>query len=52
MSENKWGQKQIRGLVYDLTHLDPFTLDAIPGDLKAATLKVRVSFDSHTFTRE
>lgn len=48
----RWGKKQISGVIYDLTHLDPFLMDVTPKAKKAPTYKVRVSFGCHTFTRE
>ena len=47
-----WGRKQIAGVVYDRTHLDPFIMDVTPKAQGAVTYKVRVSFGCHTFTRE
>jgi hypothetical protein len=46
-----WGKKQIAGVVYDLTHLDPFDVEVNPGHAGAQTYKVRVDFGAHTFTR-
>ena len=47
-----WGKKRIAGVVYDLTHLDPFDLDVTPSYQGAPTYKVRVTFGHHTFTRK
>jgi len=43
-----WGRKKIAGTVYDLTHLDPFTLE-IPRS-NGESLRIQVQFGSHTFT--
>lgn len=48
----KWGKKQIAGVVYELSHLDPFFLDVTPKADDAPIYRVRVSFGCHTFTRE
>jgi hypothetical protein len=47
-----WGKKQIGGLVYDLSHLDPFLMDVAPRADSAVPYRVRVSFGCHTFTRK
>lgn len=47
-----WGKKRISGRDYDLGHLDPFPLEVTPKVEGARTYLVRVSFGSHTFTRE
>jgi hypothetical protein len=47
-----WGKKQIDGVIYDLTHLDPFLMPVTPKTDNAPTYKVRVSFGCHPFTRE
>jgi hypothetical protein len=52
VSATIWRKKTIRGVTYDLSHLNPFLLDVLPGDKKAKAYKVAVSFDLHTFTRE
>ena len=44
-----WGKRSIGGVAYDLTHLDPFTLQ-IPGHAGAPNLSARVRFGSHVFT--
>lgn len=41
----------IEGIDYDLTHLNPFTIDVTPSQPDAPTYKVLVSFGHHTFTR-
>lgn len=48
----RWGKKQIGGVIYDLSHLDPFLMGVTPKAENARTYKVRVSFGCHTFTRE
>lgn len=48
----QWGKKQIKGTVYDLGHLDPFTFQVTPKAADAPTYNVRVVFGCHTFTRE
>ena len=45
-----WGRKQIRGQVYDLTHLDSF--DMVVSHDQRVSYKVRVTFGAHTFTRK
>lgn len=52
MSGIIWTKKKIRGVVYDLRHLNPFLLDVVPGADGVEPLKVLVSFDIHTVTRE
>jgi hypothetical protein len=48
----KWPKKKLRGVEYDLSHLDPFAFEAIPGDPNAARIRVGVSFSLHTFTHK
>ena len=50
MTQDSWGKKGLRGSVYDLSHLDAFVLDVMPGDPNARILKAKVSFGMHTFT--
>jgi len=52
VSATKWGKKRLRGVEYDLSHLDPFLFEAIPGDANAPRLRVVASFNSHAFTRK
>jgi hypothetical protein len=48
-----WGQHVIEGVAYDLSHLDPFVVAAtLPENKGGGTLRVLVTFGSHTFTRE
>ena len=47
-----WGNKQIAGVVYDLTHLDGFVMGVTPTPDGAKTYRVRVTFGCHTFTRK
>ncbi len=47
-----WGKKKIAGVVYDLTHLDPFVFDVTPKAVGAPTYRVLVSFGCHCFARE
>lgn len=47
-----WGVKNIQGAVYDLTHLEPFTLRVRPQLPRSPIFAVRVQFGSHCFTRE
>jgi hypothetical protein len=47
-----WGKKTIRGTVYDLCHLNPFTVNVTPKAEGAPTYVVHVTFGSHTFTKE
>lgn len=45
-----WGKKRINGTVYDLTHLDPFFVDApLPGGRSS---RLRVEFGCHSFTEQ
>ncbi|WP_397579594.1 hypothetical protein [Sphingorhabdus sp.] len=45
------GTITIENIEYDLTHLNPFTIDVTPRVPDAPTYKVLVSFGHHTFTR-
>jgi hypothetical protein len=47
-----WGTKTIAGVVYGLTHLDPFVFDVTPKAAGAPTYRVLVSFGCHCFARE
>ncbi len=47
----QWGRRRYGGVLYDLTHLDPFVA-TVPGHNGAADLKARVRFGSHVFTLE
>jgi hypothetical protein len=47
-----WAKKRLRGVEYDLGHLNPFPFEAIPGDQSAPRIPVAVSFSHHAFTRE
>lgn len=49
---SSFGKKRIAGVVYDLGHLDPFTIEVKPKGEDAPTYIVRVSFGFHCFTRE
>ena len=48
----RWGKRRIRGVDYDLGHLDPYVFEVVPGDPKAPPIKVAASFHLHTFTRD
>lgn len=47
-----WAKIKIAGATYDLSHLDPFSIDVTPKMAGAPTYKVQVSFGCHTFTRD
>lgn len=47
-----WGKKKIRGVVYDLAHLDSFRMEVTPKAEGSPTYKVLVQFGCHTFTRD
>ena len=47
-----WGKRTFGGVEYDLSHLDPFTMQVTPKGEDARTYNVRVTFTCHTFTRE
>lgn len=49
---DSWGSKVIAGVVYDLSHLDPFDMKVTPKAEGSPTFSVRVSFGCHTFTRD
>ncbi|MBC9033926.1 hypothetical protein IAG41_16170, partial [Sphingomonas sp. JC676] len=44
-----WGKKKIAGTVYDLTHLDQFTVN-VPR-ASGVPYRLRVQFGVHTFTK-
>jgi hypothetical protein len=48
----KWPKKRLGGVEYDLSHLNPFAFEAIPGDKAAPRILVGVSFSLHTFTED
>lgn len=48
----KWPKKRMQGAEYDLSHLDPFAFEAVPGDPNAPRIVVGVSFSLHTFTKD
>ncbi|WP_159080009.1 hypothetical protein [Methyloceanibacter sp. wino2] len=47
-----WPKVTIDGTEYDLSHLDPYSIEVSPAAPDAPTFKVGVSFGCHTFTRE
>ena len=47
-----WGKVEIGDVEFDLTHLDPFTINVTPSVPDAPTYKVLVSFSHHAFTRD
>lgn len=47
-----WGKNIIRGVEYDLTHLDPFVIRVRPQAPNAPIMPVRVQFGCHCFTRD
>ncbi len=47
----QWGRRHHGGVLYDLTHLDPFIAE-IPIDGDVEPIKARVRFGSHVFTTE
>lgn len=46
----KWPKKKLQGAEYDLSHLNPFPIEAVPRDATARRIPVGVSFSLHTFT--
>jgi hypothetical protein len=45
----QWGKREIGGVKYDLTHLDPFRV-VVPAHDGGGELTARVRFGSHVFT--